>query len=246
MGEAKRRRMKQLRDQQEGRPVPVREFAREPRQTPNMDDGRPGRLSSYTRWEIGTDVYGWLILLAYLEFAKNGADGLPEGLFAPRRPDESEEDFATRMQADELLVETSAMAGSPRSQVAEVLSSWVPVSMVQAMVTRLGGFGAKLLDDSGAAVDPVAWASGARPLLGGLCPATHWEAGLDQLETFAESRLVVTDPACEQLLQHPVATVHAMAALVTWLYDQAEVVPDRAAAVYELADMGAKMGKFVF
>ncbi|WP_414169131.1 hypothetical protein ACMATS_25010 [Streptoverticillium reticulum] len=245
MGEAKRRRDKQRRDREAGLPVPVREFAREPRQRPTPDDARSGRLSSYARWEIGTDVYGWMILLAYLEYAEDG-NALPATLFAPRRPDESEEDFATRRRADQLLVETSAMAGTPRAQVAEVLSSWVPQSMVQGLVHRLGEWGAKLLDDSGATVAPAAWAAGARPLLGGLCPATHWDAGLDQLEVLASSRLVVTEPARQQLVEYPVAAVHAMAALVAWLYDQTEVVPDRAKAVLELAETAGKMGKFVF
>ncbi|MFE0055376.1 hypothetical protein [Streptomyces sp. NPDC059003] len=245
MGEAKRRRDKQRRDREAGIPVPVREFAREPRQSPTLDDARPGRLSSYARWEIGTDVYGWMILLSYLEYAEDG-DDLPAGLFAPRRPGESEEDFATRRRADQLLVETSAMAGTPRSQVAEVLSSWVPQSMVQGLVRRLGEWGAKLLDDSGATVDPVEWAADARPLLGGLCPAAHWDAGLDQLEVLAGSHLVVTEPARQQLVEHPVAAVHAMAALVARLYDQTEVVPDRAKAVLELADNAGKMGKHIF
>ncbi|MFD7016640.1 hypothetical protein [Streptomyces sp. NPDC059928] len=245
MGQAKRRRDKHRRDQEAGLPVPVREFAREPRQSPTLDDARPGRLSSYARWEIGTDVYGWMILLPYLEYANDG-DGPPADLFAPRRPDESEEDFTARRLADQLLVETSAMAGTPRAQVAEVLSSLVPQSMAQGLVRRLGEWGAKLLDDSGASVAPVTWAAGARPLLGGLCPAAHGGAGLGQLEVLANSRLVVTEPARQQLVKHPVATVHAMAALVAWLYDQNEVVPDRAKAVLELAENARKMGKHIF
>ncbi|MGW2858324.1 hypothetical protein [Streptomyces sp. NPDC001205] len=69
---------------------------------------------------------------------------------------------------------------------------------------------------------------------------------MDQLEVLVGSRLAVTEPARQQLVEHPVATVHAMAALVTWLYDQTEVVPDRAKAVLELADIAGKMGTHIF
>ncbi len=60
------------------------------------------------------------------------------------------------------------------------------------------------------------------------------------------SRLVVTQQASDHLERHPVATVHATAALVAWLYGQPQAVADQGEAVLELAENAAKFGKFIF
>ncbi|MFZ3470369.1 hypothetical protein ACODT3_24665 [Streptomyces sp. 4.24] len=210
----------------------------------STDDMGGGRLSSYTRREIGKKVYAWLILLSYLEGALDGADGLPADLFAPQKPDESGEDYVARIKTDHLLVATKAMVGSPAEQVAEVLSRWVPRSLVPGVVDNLAAEGLRHLDTT--APDPAQWQAGARPLLGILCPPKHWEAALDQLEALAASRLKITDAIAQHLADQPVATVHAAAALVTWLYGRPDIVADPAAARLDLAERAGKFGEFAF
>ncbi|MEU9700241.1 hypothetical protein [Streptomyces sp. NPDC047981] len=241
MGKGKRLRAQRAKDQAARR---ARELAPEPTRPVSTDDMGGGRLSSYTRREIGKQVYAWMILLSYLEGALDGGDGLPKDLFAPQKPGESDEDYAARIEADRLVAETQAMAGSPAEQVAEVLSSWVPRSLVPGVVEQLSAEGLRHLDT--ATPDPGQWQSGARPLLGILCPPAHWEAALDQLEALAASRLKVTGTIAEHLDDHPVATVHAAAALVTWLYGRPDIVADPAAARLELAERAGKFGEFVF
>ncbi|WP_030230291.1 hypothetical protein [Streptomyces sp. NRRL S-350] len=241
MGKGKRLRAQRVKDQAAGR---GRELAPEPSGPVSMDDMGGGRLSSYTRREIGKQVHAWMILLSYLEGALDGADGLPEDLFAPQKPGESDEDHAARIEADRLLAQTQAMAGSPAEQVAEVLSSWVPRSQVAGVVDHLAAEGLRHLDT--VTLDPAVWQSGARPLLGILCPPKHWEAALDQLEALAASRLKITDVIAEQLTGQPVATVHAAAALVTWLYGRSDIIADPQAARLELAERAGKFGEFVF
>lgn len=241
MGKGKRLRAQHVKDQSARR---ERELAPEPSRPVSMDDMGGGRMSSYTRREIGKQVYAWMILLSYLEGALDGADGLPADLFAPQKPQESGEDYAERIRTDRLLVETQAMAGSPAEQVAEVLSSWVPRSLVSGVVDQLAGEGLRHLDT--VIPDAEVWQSGARPLLGILCPPKHWEAALDQLEALAASRLKLTDAIAEHLTGHPVATVHAAAALVTWLYGRADIIVDPSAARLELAERAGKFGEFVF
>ncbi|MFD5030014.1 hypothetical protein ACFWM0_06250 [Streptomyces sp. NPDC058405] len=210
----------------------------------STDDTGGARISSYTRQEIGKQVYAWMILLSYLEGALDGADGLPADLFAPQKLDESDEDYAARIKTDHLLVETQSMAGSPAEQAAEVLSSWVPPSLVPGVVDNLAAEGLRHLDT--ATPDPSQWQAGARPLLGILCPPKHWEAALDQLEALAASRLKITGTIAEHLTGQPVATVHAAAALVTWLYGRPDIISDPAAARLELAERASKLGEFVF
>ncbi|MQS17382.1 hypothetical protein F7Q99_35675 [Streptomyces kaniharaensis] len=241
MGKGKRLRAQRVKEGTVGR---GRELAPEPSRPVSMDDMGGGRLSSYTRQEISKQVYAWMILLSYMEAALEGADGLPENLFAPQKSGESDEDYTARIKVDRLLVETRAMAGSPAEQVAEVLSSWVPSSLVPGVVDHLAGEGLRHLDT--AIPDPGQWQAGARPLLGILCPPKHWEAALDQLEALATSRLKITDAIAERLTGQPVATVHAAAALVTWLYGRPDIIADPAAARLELAERAGKFGKFVF
>ncbi|MFD3662826.1 hypothetical protein ACFWVF_19885 [Streptomyces sp. NPDC058659] len=241
MGKGKRLRAQRVKDQSARR---ERELAPEPSRPVSTDDGGGGRMSSYARREIGKQVYAWMILLSYLEGALDGADGLPENLFASQKPDESGEDYAARIKTDRLLVETQAMAGSPAEQVAEVLSSWVTRSLVAGVVNHLASEGLRHLDT--ATLDPDQWQAGARPLLGILCPPKHWEAALDQLEALATSRLTINDVIAGHLSGQPVATVHAAAALVTWLYGRPDIIADPAAARLELAERAGKFGEFVF
>lgn len=241
MGKGKRLRAQRAQDHAERR---SRELAPEPSRPPSPDDMGGGRLSSYARWEIGKQVYAWMILLSYLEASLEGPDGLPADLFAPQKPDESDEDYAQRIRVGHLMVETQAMAGSPAEQVAEVLSSWVPRSMVPGVVGSLAAEGLKHLGTATPDVDQ--WHVGARPILGALCPAAHWEAALDQLEALAASRLDVAAVDAERMMSQPVATVHAAAALVTWLYGRPDIVADPSAARLELAERGSKFGEYVF
>jgi hypothetical protein len=241
VGKGKRMRAQRAKEQAARR---ARELAPEPSRAPSPDDMGGGRMSSYTRREIGKQVYAWMLLLSYLEGALEGPDGLPADLFAPQKPDESDEDYAARIKTDHLMVETQAMAGSPAEQVAEVLSSWVSRSLVPGVVDNLAAEGLQHLDT--ATPDPALWQAGARPLLGIVCPPAHWEAALDQLEALAASRLKVTDVIAERLTGKPVATVHAAAALVTWLYRRPDIVADPAAARLELAERAGKFGEFVF
>lgn len=229
----------------EGRLIPPREFAREPRKTPTPDDAGGGRLSSYARWDIGKYTYAWMILLSYLEQSESRDERLSE-LLRPRDEGESEQEAADRRRTAELLVETSAMAGTPADQVAEIMSSWVALSIVPELVGHLADEGLKLLESATAAPDPDAWEAGARSLFAGVCPAWHWNAGLDQVDRLAHSRLVVNGPVRTAMTEHPAATIHAMAALVAWLYGQPDVVPNRAESVLELAERASKFGKFIF
>lgn len=241
VGKGKRLRAQRVKDQSARR---TRELAPEPSRPVSTDDMGGGRMSSYTRQEIGKQVYAWMIILSYLEGALDGADGMPENLFAPQKPDESDEEYVARIKTDHLVVKTRAMAGSPAEQVAEVLSSWVPRSLVPGVVDNLAAEGLRHLDT--ATPDPDQWQANARPLLGILCPPQHWEAALDQLEALATSRLKITGAIAEHLTDQPVATVHAAAALVTWLYGRPDVIADPAAARLELAERAGKFGTFVF
>jgi len=244
VGKGKRLRAQRLKDQSARRERVLAELAPEPSGPVSTDDMGGGQLSSYTRREIGKQVYAWMILLSYLEGALDGADGLPGNLFAPQKPDESDEDYAARIRNDRLLVEAQALAGSPAKQVAEVLSSWVPRSLVPGVVDQLAAEGLRHLGT--AALDASLWQAGARPLLGILCPPKHWEAALDQLEALAASRLKITGVIAEHLTGKPVATVHAAAALVTWLYGRPDIIANPQAARLELAERAGKFGEFVF
>ncbi|MFE9424223.1 hypothetical protein ACFYNO_14795 [Kitasatospora sp. NPDC006697] len=243
MGKGKRLRAQRQTGQR--RPQPG-ELAPEPVRPPDQDDAGGGRLSSYARWEIGKHLYAWMVLLSYLEFALDGP-GVPADLLAPQGAGESDDEFAARRRLARLHVEADAMAGSPAEQVAEVLSTWVSPSQVSAVVKNVAAEGIKHLDASSVAgPDPAEWRAGARPFIGALCPATHWDAALEQSDAFIASRLVVTGEITMRMIEHPVATVHAAAALVTWLYSRPEVVADPAAARLELADQAGKFGEFVF
>lgn len=226
--------------------MPVREFAREPRQPPSLDDARRGRLSSYARWEIGKSVYAWMVLLAYLEYAQADDTALQTDVLEPRRADESEQEFEARRRSAELLVETSAMAGSPAAQVTEILSSWVAQSIVPELVENLAHEGVAPLDKNDVTPDPAEWQAGARMLLGGVCPSRHWDTALDHLELLAHSRLVITGEIRARMTEHPAATIHATAALVAWIYGQPHIVPSEAEATLELAERASKFGEQVF
>ncbi|MFJ2744818.1 hypothetical protein ACIO3O_34755 [Streptomyces sp. NPDC087440] len=241
MGKGKRLRKQGSKDRTTRGP---RELAPEPSKASTRDDIGGGRLSSYARQELGKQVYAWMILLSYLECALDGPDGLPAGLLAPQKPDESDEDYTERIRTDRLVVETQAMASSPAEQVAEVLSSWVSRSMVHDVVGHLAGEGMRHLGTT--AVDPDQWQAGARTLLGIMCPPRHWDAALDQLEALAVSRLEADTTITARLASEPIATVHSAAALVTWLYQQPGIVASPAEARSELAERASKFGRFVF
>ncbi|MFI1060451.1 hypothetical protein ACH4TC_00990 [Streptomyces spororaveus] len=65
-----------------------------------------------------------------------------------------------------------------------------------------------------------------------MCPARH--------------RVKATNDVAQRITAQPVATVHAVAALVTWLYGRPYIVADPAAARLELAERTGKFGEFVF
>jgi hypothetical protein len=118
--------------------------------------------------------------------------------------------------------------------------------MAPTVIATLAAEATTILNDSPYRTDAAAWEAGARKLFVAMCPAELWDAGLDQIETLAEHRLAVPErndqPGDDQLI----ATIHASAALVAWLYDQPEAVPDRAAAQMELAERAGKFGNLAF
>ncbi|GAA2255746.1 hypothetical protein GCM10010430_44470 [Kitasatospora cystarginea] len=244
MGKGKRLRAQRQGELEKRRSQP-QELAPEPVRPPSPDDAGGGRLSSYARWEIGKHVYAWMILLSYLELAIDGP-GVPADLLAPQGASENDEEFAARRTSAQLHAEVDALAGSPAEQVAEVLS-WVAPSQASAVVENLAAEGIKHLNASGANwPDPAEWQAGARPLIGALCPAAHWNAALEQLDTLAASQLAVTGEIITRGIEHPVATIHAIAALVTWLHGRSDIVADPAAARLELAEQSSKLGEFIF
>ncbi|ONK13160.1 hypothetical protein [Streptomyces sp. MP131-18] len=220
-------------------------LAKEPNTTPTMGDQRRGQLSSLTRQEIRSRVTAWMILLSYLESARDAGEAADDFL-APRHDDEGEEEFALRREAAHKLALAKALTGGAAEEVAEVLASWVTPSMAPTVIATLTAEATKILDDSRYQADSAAWRAGARKLFGTLCPAELWDAGLDQIETLAEHRLAVPEQNDQLSDDQLIATIHAAAALVAWLYDQPEAVPDRAAAQMELAERAGKFGNLAF
>jgi len=245
MGKGKRLRAEKAAGQLGGRRAPrFSGLAPEPATQPVMGDQTHGRMSSHTRAEIGTSVYGWMLLLPYAEWASTG-DALPPALVAARQSAEDDDAYAQRVELGQMMAKAKALADGPAREAAEILATWVPPSSVPGVVAAIATEGlGKLKAAESFELDREAWVVGARPLVGALCPAEHRLAAFDQLDALADSRLEVTEPVAALMAKEPIATVHAAAALVCWLMLQPALVPALNQAVLELTQRAESFLKY--
>jgi len=233
MGKGKRLRAEKAAGQPQDRRAPrFSGLAPEPATQPVMGDQTHGRMSSHTRAEIGKSVYGWMLLLPYVEWATTG-DPLPPALVAARQSAEDDDAYAQRVELGQMMAK--ALADGPAQEAAQILATWVPPSSVPGVVAAITTEGlGKLKAAESFELDREAWVVGARSLVGALCPAENWLAAFDRLDALADSRLEVTEPVAALMAKESIATVHAAAALVCWLMLQPALVPDLNQAVLEL------------
>lgn len=167
------------------------------------------------------------LLGAYLEYRVHGSSG-PEAL-GPRRRDESDADFALRRQVGTLMSGAQARLGGVPERASSLLSTLVSPTLAPGVVACLLVEGSGILAGAAASVaviDPLVWQSDAHRALDDMCPREHRRLAVRQLGALCRNRLAWTEQVERNAQIAPVATIHASAALVAWLYAQPSLTAD--------------------
>ncbi|MFD7161161.1 hypothetical protein ACFV9C_41710 [Kribbella sp. NPDC059898] len=181
-----------------------------------------------------------MFLLNYLSYVEDGGFNVP-GRTEPRRTHESIEVFEMRRELLRQQVAVQARFGTWKELCAEELQRTAP-SDAGAVALNLLSIGNRWCQDSG--FDPTAddYRDGARPLLAAMCPDEHQDRGNDVLDMFWNEIVFHRDPAIEETVaRYPIATIHATAAMTTWLYSEPQCVPDQPTRRLELCDQSAQI-----
>jgi hypothetical protein len=186
----------------------------------------------YERRDFERHARGKMFLLNYLQYADDGGFSHP-GHGAPRKDDETVEQYEERRDLTRRQVELQALLGTWAEQAAEDLRYIMP-SDAYPVAGAILGQGYRWCQAAGFQFgpEPDDMRAGAGPLLDAMCPPEHRAAAEDALIGFWVAMKLGPDQDPIQLAAetHPLATIHVAAAITAWMYRQPEYVPDRVAA----------------
>ncbi|MFI5736092.1 hypothetical protein ACIA49_38620 [Kribbella sp. NPDC051587] len=192
------------------------------------------------RWSARAQMF----LLNYLSYADDGGFSVP-GHGAPREDGETDEQYELRRDVTRGLVEVQAALGSWAELAAEDLRQIMP-SDAGHVAGLIFSAGIRWGTATNFEAAPNDLRDGARPYLDAMCPEHHRDDAeqvltglMTELTLGLMTGIVATeddDPIERSAGAQPIATIHVVAAITTWLYQQPACVPDRPAVLQELND----------
>jgi hypothetical protein len=199
-------------------------------------DGPQGQ-EPHMRRLVEQGMHGLLFLLNYISYIEQGGFDVPAEQFAPKRGDETDEQFAKRREVARLLKETQAAAGSWAELCTEELRHIRP-SDASGVVHVILDEGFKWCTESGYDATADGYRDGALPLLHAMCPDEHRHEALDVLDMFWNEIAFKRNPAIKETsARYPIGTIHTAAAMTGWLFSEPACVPDRATTKMNLIQL---------
>ncbi|SRR6266567_5738504 len=201
----------------------------------HLPDGHP-RQFPYWKRVLEQYLHGVQFLFNYLAFVEDGGFDVPAEHLAPRREDETVEQYQQRHEVVRLIKETQAAAGSWAEFGVEEVRSIRPAD-AGAVALWLIGQSHEWCQESG--FDPSANLSRAvaTPLLHAMCPPEHLSRALEVLDMFWLEVVEKRPPSIrETAARYPVATLHVAAAMTAGLFGEPDCVPDRISAQAKLIE----------
>lgn len=228
---------------------------------PNLPDSgddrpQPGRLSEATLDQLRPEVAAWTMLTAYLSLVRDAGTLDPAADVPEPAADATDADRQQLADIARLLRQTHPMMVAGYARDAQEIMTWIRPRWRATVIQLIVGEAHAWLHASGYRPDQATWLAGARSYLRAMTPAAHVEQGLHLLDAHAlqgEYERVRELPRGRQataltlddvehtvwyalaMRAHPVAAIHAAAALAAWLWAEPGAVTEPGEVAVQLA-----------
>jgi hypothetical protein len=231
----------------------------------SMDDRpQPGRLSEHTADHLRPQVAAWTIVTAYLQLVGDLGVVDPAAEIPAAQGPQTDRDVELRADLAAKLREAHPHMVAGHAEDAREVMTWIRLRWRGTVIGLVFAEAARWLERSGYQPDQRIWFAGAASYLRAMVPPRHAEQALQLLDheyLVAEHTRVRALPAgrdvaafalerpehtvwyATAMRAHPVAAIHAAAALAAWVWAEPGAVVAPGEVALELADRAMKFGQ---